>query len=52
MRCQSNAWNDSVCGVTALGFTVGTTMHSVATVAVKPPFRPTTPNIDAPISFA
>ena len=33
-RCQTTAWNASVCGVTCLGFTVGTITQASATLAV------------------
>lgn len=34
IRCQTTAWNDSVCGVTVSALTVGTTTHAAAALAV------------------
>src|SRR6185503_11674122 len=51
-RCQITAWKASECGVTRSGCAVGTRTQASATVAVNPPFRPTTPPIAAPCSRA
>src|SRR5439155_11767065 len=52
IKCQTTAWNASVCGVTVSVETVGTITHAVATFAVYPPSRPTTPTILAPTCCA
>src|SRR5438094_810391 len=51
-RCQMTAWKASVWGVTWAGLTVGTITQASATVAVKPPSRPTTPATRAPTALA
>ncbi len=33
-KCHTTAWNASLCGVTCVGFTVGTITHAVASLAV------------------
>src|SRR6266702_931521 len=51
-QCQTTAWKASVCGVTRLASTVGTTMTQSPTARVYPPSRPTTPNTFRPRCFA
>src|SRR5436189_3472431 len=51
-KCQTTAWNASVCGVMFASLTVGMTIATSATCAVYPPSRPTIPRIALPLSFA
>src|SRR5438477_4500674 len=51
-KCQTTAWNASVCGVMFAGLTVGMTIVMSAICAVYPPSRPTIPRIALPRSFA